>query len=220
MATSFIFVVVTVTCLFQMSVHKSLAFLIRHRTIGCLIDSCRSCDNCAQDLENYCPKPILTYNSLVYDDSTTFGGFSDKVVIDHHYVLHFPNNLPLYVASPLLCAGIIVYNPMKYFGFSEPGKHLGVVGLGGLGHMAIKFGKAFGLMVSMINTLASKEKEVLERLGADSFLVSRDPDQMQVAMATQMVSSTQSFFDDGVQDRKRRRVYSGDWVNGQSYFPH
>ncbi|XP_042506929.1 probable mannitol dehydrogenase [Macadamia integrifolia] len=152
--------------------------------VGCLVDSCRSCDNCAQDLENYCPKLILTYNSIFYDGSTTFGGFSDKVVVDHHFVLRFPDNLSLDGASPLLCAGITVYSPMKYFGFSEPGKHLGVVGLGGLGHMAVKFGKAFGLKVTVISTSASKEKEALERLGADSFLVSRDPDQMQAAMGT------------------------------------
>ncbi|XP_042517284.1 probable mannitol dehydrogenase [Macadamia integrifolia] len=156
-------------------------------TVGCLIDSCHSCDNCTQDLENYYPKLIqliLTYNSLFYNGSTTFGGFSDKVVVDHHYVLHFPNNLLLDAASPLLCAGITVYNPMKYFGFSEPGKHLGVVGLGGLGHMAVKFGNAFGIKVLVISTSASKQKEVLERLGADSFLVSRDPDQIQATMGT------------------------------------
>ncbi|XP_042479827.1 probable mannitol dehydrogenase [Macadamia integrifolia] len=136
------------------------------------------------DLENYCPKPILTYNYVIYDGSTTFGGFSDKVVVDHHYVLRFPDNLPLNAASPLLCVGITVYSPMKYFGFSEPGKHRGVVGLGGLGHMAIKFGKAFRLNVLVISPSTSKEKEALERLGADSFLVSRDLDQMQAAMGT------------------------------------
>ncbi|KAJ4966327.1 hypothetical protein NE237_018176 [Protea cynaroides] len=152
--------------------------------LGCFVGSCRSCDNCAQDLENYCQKNILTYNSVYYDGSVNYGGFSDIIVVDQHFVISFPDNLLLEAAAPLLCAGITVYSPMKYFGFGEPGKHLGVVGLGGLGHMAVKFGKAFGLKITVISTSASKEKEALERLGADSFLISRDPDQMQAAIGT------------------------------------
>jgi len=90
--------------------------------------------------------------------------------------------LPLERVAPLMCAGITVYSPMKYFGLNEPGKHLGVVGLGGLGHMAVKFGKAFGMRVTVISSSPSKEKEAMELLGADSFLVSSVPEQMQVRM--------------------------------------
>ncbi|KAF9600008.1 hypothetical protein IFM89_002481 [Coptis chinensis] len=101
-----------------------------------MVGSCRSCDRCAKDLENYCTKIILTYNSPDHDGTKTYGGYSDMVVVDEHFVINFPNNILLDRAAPLLlCAGIIVYSPMKYFGLSKPGMHLGVVGLGGLGHV-------------------------------------------------------------------------------------
>ncbi|XP_077224707.1 putative mannitol dehydrogenase [Tasmannia lanceolata] len=152
--------------------------------VGCMVGACHSCDNCEKGLENYCPKMILTYNSVYHDGTMTYGGYSDMLVINEHFVVHFPENMPLDAGAPLLCAGITVYSPLKYFGLSEPGKHLGVVGLGGLGHVAVKFAKAFGLKVTVISTSPSKEKEAIERLGADSFLVSRDPAQMQAAMGT------------------------------------
>lgn len=95
------------------------------------------------------------------------------------YVVHIPDNLPLDAAAPLLCAGITVYSPMKQHGMLQPGKKLGVVGLGGLGHVAVKFGKAFGLHVTVISTSPSKEKEARDQLGADNFLISTDLKQMQ-----------------------------------------
>jgi cinnamyl-alcohol dehydrogenase len=98
------------------------------------------------------------------------------------FVVKVPENLPLDAAAPLLCAGITVYNPMKYFQMTEPGKSLGVVGLGGLGHMAVKFGKAFGLQVAVISTSPSKEKEVREILAVDHFVISKDEKQMQAAV--------------------------------------
>ncbi|XP_058081244.1 probable mannitol dehydrogenase isoform X2 [Magnolia sinica] len=152
--------------------------------VGCLVGSCKSCSNCEQDLENYCLKLILTYNSTYHDGTMTYGGYSDMVVVNENFVIRFPESLPLEGGAPLLCAGITVYSPMRYFGLDEPGKHLGVVGLGGLGHVAVKFAKAFGLKVTVISTSPSKEKEAIERLGADSFLVSREPAQMQAAMGT------------------------------------
>ncbi|CAJ2647329.1 unnamed protein product [Trifolium pratense] len=94
------------------------------------------------------------------------------------------DELPLDAAAPLLCAGITVYSPLRYFGLDKPGLHVGVVGLGGLGHMAVKFAKAFGTKVTVISTSPSKEKEAIKNLGADSFLISRDKDQMKAAMGT------------------------------------
>ncbi|XP_042971218.1 probable cinnamyl alcohol dehydrogenase 9 isoform X1 [Carya illinoinensis] len=152
--------------------------------VGVLVGSCKKCDSCQQDLENYCPQVIFTYNSLYHDGTITYGGYSDAVVVEECYVLRFPDNLPPDAGAPLLCAGITVYSPMKYYGMTEPGKHLGVAGLGGLGHVAVKFGKAFGLRVTVISTSPKKEDEAINRLGADAFLVSSDPAKMKVAMGT------------------------------------
>ncbi|KAI3849434.1 hypothetical protein MKX03_030830 [Papaver bracteatum] len=152
--------------------------------IGCLVGACQSCDNCTQDLENYCANMILTYNSTYHDGSTNYGGFSDIKVANERYVVRFPDSLPLDAGAPLLCAGITVYSPMNYYGLGVPGKHLGIVGLGGLGHVAVKFAKAFGTKVTVISTSPDKKKEAIQNLGADYFLVSRDPDQKQAAMST------------------------------------
>ncbi|CAN6542061.1 unnamed protein product [Malus baccata var. baccata] len=134
--------------------------------VGCMVGSCRSCNNCTQDLENYCPKMVWTYNKHHEDGSRTF------------------DNLLLQGAAPMLCAGITVYSPMRYFGLMEPGKHLGVVGLGGLGHLAVKFAKAVGAKVTVISTSPNKKKEAVEQLGVDEFLISHDQEQLQVAMGT------------------------------------
>ncbi|KAJ6825450.1 8-hydroxygeraniol dehydrogenase-like [Iris pallida] len=152
--------------------------------VGCLVGSCRSCGSCEQNLENYCPKLIFTYGSLNTDGTKTYGGYSDMIVVNEHYVVKYPENLPMDKGAPLLCAGITVYSPMKQFGLDESGKHLGVVGLGGLGHVAVKFGKAFGMRVTVISSSPKKEKEAIEKLGADAFLVSSNPEQMQAAIGT------------------------------------
>ncbi|GKU98680.1 hypothetical protein SLEP1_g11652 [Rubroshorea leprosula] len=152
--------------------------------VGCLIGACRSCENCVDDLENYCPNLIMTYNSPYYDGTKTYGGFSDSMVVNEHFIVRFPDSIPLDAASPLLCAGITVYSPLKYYGLGEPGKHVGIVGLGGLGHLAVKFAKALGCKVTAISTSPNKKNEALENLGADSFLVSSDTDQIQAAMGT------------------------------------
>ncbi|PQP99849.1 putative mannitol dehydrogenase [Prunus yedoensis var. nudiflora] len=115
------------------------------------------------------PKVVWTYNKHHEDGSRTFGGYSDKIVVDEHFVVQIPKNLPLQGTAPMLCAGITVYSPMRYFGLMEPGKHLGVVGLGGLGHMAVKFAKAVGAKVTVISTSPNKKKEAVEQLGVDEF---------------------------------------------------
>lgn len=148
--------------------------------VGCMVGSCRSCDSCSNHLENYCPQMILTYGAKYYDGTTTYGGYSDFMVCDEHFVVKIPENLPLDHGAPLLCAGITVYSPLKYFGLDKPGVHVGVVGLGGLGHMAVKFAKAMGAKVTIISTSPNKKQEAIERLGADSFLVSRDQDEVKV----------------------------------------
>ncbi|KAK8673869.1 hypothetical protein V6N13_112178 [Hibiscus sabdariffa] len=152
--------------------------------VGYLVGSCDSCDSCKDDLENYCPKTILTSGAKYHDGSITYGGYSDTMVADEQFIVRIPENLPLDAAAPLLCAGITVYSPLKYYGLDKPGLHIGVVGLGGLGHVAVKFAKAMGVKVTVISTSLTKKKEALENLGADSFLVSRDNDQLQGASGT------------------------------------
>jgi cinnamyl-alcohol dehydrogenase len=98
--------------------------------VGVMVESCQTCENCQQDLDNYCPKLVFTYNSP-YKGTRTYGGYSDFVVVHQRYVLQFPANLPLAAGAPLLCAGITVYSPMLYYVMTEPGKYLGVAGLGG-----------------------------------------------------------------------------------------
>lgn len=149
--------------------------------VGCMVWSCQQCDSCSKEQEQYCEKVVWTYNSIYLDGSPTFGGYSSLMVCDQRFVVKIPENLPFDAAAPLLCAGITVYSPMQYFQMTEPGKSLGVVGLGGLGHMAVKFGKAFGLKVTVISTSPKKEKEAREDLGADHFLISKDEKQMQDA---------------------------------------
>ncbi|XP_073059129.1 probable cinnamyl alcohol dehydrogenase 9 [Primulina eburnea] len=153
--------------------------------VGVIVGSCRTCSICEQDLENYCPKLVFTYNALDKDGTKTYGGYSDIIVVDQHFVLRFPDNIPSDSGAPLLCAGITVYSPMKYYGMTDqPGKHLGVAGLGGLGHVAVKFGKAFGLKVTVISRSSDKADEAINKLGADAFIVSSDPAQLKAALGT------------------------------------
>ncbi|KAK6258767.1 hypothetical protein SCA6_013242 [Theobroma cacao] len=152
--------------------------------VGCMVGSCQSCDSCTNKLENYCPKMILTYGAKYYDGTITYGGYSNNMVADEHFIVRIPDNLPLDAAAPLLCAGITVYSPLRYYGLDKPDLHVGVVGLGGLGHVAVKFAKAMGAKVTVISTSPNKKKEALEKLGADSFLVSRDQEQLQAAIGT------------------------------------
>ncbi|XP_010472167.1 PREDICTED: cinnamyl alcohol dehydrogenase 3 isoform X1 [Camelina sativa] len=150
--------------------------------VGVIIGSCQSCESCNQDLENYCSKLVFTYNSRSSDGTRNQGGYSDVIVVDHRFVLRFPDGLPSDAGAPLLCAGITVYSPMKYYGMTEDsGKHLGV---SGLGHIAVKIGKAFGLRVTVISRSSEKEREAIDRLGADAFLVTTDSQKMKDAVGT------------------------------------
>jgi D-arabinose 1-dehydrogenase-like Zn-dependent alcohol dehydrogenase len=149
-----------------------------------MVSSCKNCDACGKGLEQYCPTCVYTYGSKDDDGSVTQGGYSNVMVIREDFALKMPANLPMDAAAPLLCAGITVYSPMKHFGMADGGKNFGVVGLGGLGHMAAKIAKAFGMNVTVISTSPKKEKEARENLLADNFIVSKDPAQMKAAAQT------------------------------------
>ncbi|KAK8964838.1 putative cinnamyl alcohol dehydrogenase 6 [Platanthera guangdongensis] len=153
--------------------------------VGCIAASCLKCDMCESYEENYCENMQLTYGGVFWDGSMTYGGYSTMIVSHKRFVVKMPENLPLDAAAPLLCAGITMFSPMKQNGMlNKPGKRLGIVGLGGLGHVGVKLGKAFGLHVTVISTSPSKEDEAKRRLGADDFLVSTDPVQMEASRKT------------------------------------
>ncbi|AQK41014.1 putative cinnamyl alcohol dehydrogenase 5 [Zea mays] len=152
--------------------------------VGCMVNSCQSCGSCDEDFENSCRAVIFTYNSVDRDGTVTYGGYSSSVVVHERFVVRFPDAMPLDRGAPLLCAGITVYSPMKYHGLNVPGKHVGVMGLGGLGHVAVKFAKAFGAKVTVISTSPGKKQEALDRLGADAFVVSKDAEEMKAAAST------------------------------------
>ena len=139
--------------------------------VGCFVDSCRSCPQCAAGEEQYCEKGMVaTYGSI--DPSTgesTQGGYSTRITVHQDYVLRIPDGLPLDRAAPLLCAGITTWSPLRHFGL-EPGDELGVVGLGGLGHMAVKLGVALGARVTVLST-SERKREDAARLGAQGFEV-------------------------------------------------
>jgi alcohol dehydrogenase (NADP+) len=146
--------------------------------VGCLVDSDRICPQCKAGFEQYCPNLTLTFNSPdKYLGGVTYGGYSASIVVDEHFVLRVPSNLNVAGAAPLLCAGITTYSPMRHWGVSK-GKKVGVVGLGGLGHMAVKFAHAFGAHVVVFTTSPGKKEDAL-RLGADDVVVSRNADEMQ-----------------------------------------
>ncbi|OWM74957.1 hypothetical protein CDL15_Pgr021308 [Punica granatum] len=150
--------------------------------IGYLATSCLECEYCASSQENYCDQLQSTYNGVFWDGSITYGGYSKMIVADHRYVVRIPDSLPMDSAAPLLCAGITVFTPFKDNQLLDsPRKKIGIVGLGGLGHVAVKFGKAFGHHVTVISTSPSKEAEAKQRLGADEFIISTSADQMKAA---------------------------------------
>lgn len=147
--------------------------------VGCLVDSCRDCTNCKRGLEQYCYNgSVGTYNSYEKDGSgITYGGYSKQIVVNKDFVLHIPENLPLENVAPLLCAGITTYSPLRHWKISK-GHKVGINGLGGLGHMAVKFAASFGAEVTMLSTSPSKEADA-RRLGAHKFLLSKDEFQME-----------------------------------------
>lgn len=145
--------------------------------VGCMVDSDHVCRECAAGFEQFCPNGVFTYNSPdKHQNGVTYGGYSDSIVVDERFVLRVPANLDLAGAAPLLCAGITTYSPMRHWGVTK-GKKVGVVGLGGLGHMAVKFAHAFGAHVVVFTTSPNKKDDAL-RLGADEVVVSRHANEM------------------------------------------
>lgn len=147
--------------------------------VGCIVDSCRECASCKQDLEQYCiPGFTGTYNGAdKHLGGYTFGGYSERVVVDENYVLRVPENLDLAAVAPILCAGVTTWSPLKHWNVTK-GSKVAVVGLGGLGHMAIKLAKALGAHVTLFSRTPNKEKDALE-LGADEVIISTDEQQME-----------------------------------------
>jgi uncharacterized zinc-type alcohol dehydrogenase-like protein len=142
--------------------------------VGCLVDSCRTCSSCKDDLQQYCENGFsATYNSLEQDKVTrTYGGYADKIVVNEDFVLRVPQNLPLAAVAPLLCAGITTYSPLRHWNVRK-GQKVGIVGLGGLGHMGVKFAEAFGAEVYVLTTSPSKRADA-QKLGAKDIIVSSD----------------------------------------------
>lgn len=146
--------------------------------VGCLVDSCHTCDSCKNDLEQYCLTGFTgTYGSAdKHLGGYTYGGYSQKIVVDEHFVLKVPSNLDLAAVAPLLCAGITTWSPLRHWKVTK-GSKVAVVGLGGLGHMAIKLAKGLGAEVTLFSRTPDKEKDALA-LGADAVIISTDSNQM------------------------------------------
>lgn len=146
--------------------------------VGCMVDSCRTCDSCKKDLEQFCEKGMtLTYNSPdKHLGGMTYGGYSQSIVVDEAFVLRVPKNLDLAAAAPLLCAGITTYSPLRHWKVGK-GQKVGIVGLGGLGHMGVKFANAFGAHVVVFTTSPGKTQDAL-RLGAHEVVISKNKDDM------------------------------------------
>jgi uncharacterized zinc-type alcohol dehydrogenase-like protein len=152
--------------------------------VGCFVDSCRTCCNCKSGEEQFCEKHVsFSYNGTEQDMKTpTYGGYSSQMTVDEKYALRISPNLDLKAVAPLLCAGITTYSPLKHWKVG-PNSKVAILGLGGLGHMGVKFAKAFGAHTTVISTSQSKEADA-KRLGADAFLLSSDAEQVQKAAQT------------------------------------
>jgi alcohol dehydrogenase (NADP+) len=145
--------------------------------VGCLVDSCGTCPDCRQDQEQYCDQPVFTYNS--HDRHTggvTYGGYSNRIIVDQRFVLKVSERLDPAAVAPLLCAGITTWSPLRHWRVGS-GQKVGVVGLGGLGHMGVKFAHAFGAEVVLFTTSPGKAGDA-HRLGADEVVVSKNADEM------------------------------------------
>ncbi len=146
--------------------------------VGCLVDSCRTCPDCKDDLEQFCNNPTFTYNSEdTISGGNTYGGYSTQIVVDQHFVLHISDKLDPAAAAPLLCAGITTYSPLKHWRIGK-GHKVGIVGLGGLGHMGVKFARALGAQVVLFTTSPSKIEDA-KRLGAHEVVISKNQVEME-----------------------------------------
>jgi uncharacterized zinc-type alcohol dehydrogenase-like protein len=152
--------------------------------VGCLVDSCKECDNCKEGLEQYCSNGMVgTYNGQQKDGSgNTYGGYSNSIIVREEFVLRIPTNLPLDGVAPLLCAGITTYSPLRHWKVGK-GQKVAVLGLGGLGHMGVKLAVAMGADVTMLSHTPSKEKDA-KRLGAHHFILTSDQEQLKSAMGS------------------------------------
>ena len=151
--------------------------------VGCMVGSCGVCPDCQDDLEQYCNNAEFTYNSPdKHSGGTNYGGYSGQIVVNQDFVLHISDKLDLAAAAPLLCAGITTYSPLKHWNVSK-GDKVGVVGLGGLGHMAIKFAHAFGAHVVLFTTSPGKTEDA-KRIGADEVVISKNPEEMDKHIAS------------------------------------
>ncbi|MDR6975661.1 putative zinc-type alcohol dehydrogenase-like protein [Streptomyces sp. 3330] len=141
--------------------------------VGCLVDSCRECDNCKAGLEQYCTGgSVGTYNAVGKDGEPTYGGYAQKIVVDENYVVRIPDGLSLDIAAPLLCAGITTYSPLKHWN-AGPGKKVAILGMGGLGHMGVKIAHALGAEVTVLSQSLRKKDDGL-KLGADHYYATSD----------------------------------------------
>ncbi len=152
--------------------------------VGCMVDSCQECDSCKEDLEQFCENgATLTYNSKdEHLGGHTFGGYAEQIVVDKEFVLKVPENIDAKAAAPLLCAGITTYSPLRHWNVKK-GDKIGVIGLGGLGHMGVKFAHAIGAHVVMITTSPSKSEDA-KKLGADEVLISKNEEDMKKQAGT------------------------------------
>lgn len=149
--------------------------------VGCMVDSCKECDACNEGLEQYCEVGnVQTYNAVMLDGETpTYGGYSEQITVLERFVVRIPDNIPLEKAAPLLCAGITTYSPLRHWN-AGPGKSVAVVGLGGLGHAAVKLAHAMGAKVTVISRTLNKKADA-ERMGATDYVATSDPDALQKA---------------------------------------
>lgn len=140
--------------------------------VGNIVDACRTCQHCLDGLEQYCAKRVLAYNALGYDGERTYGGYSEKTVVDERFVVRIPDNIALDKAAPLLCAGITMYSPLRHWK-AGPGTRVGIVGFGGLGHVGVQMSKAFGAHTTVLDLSEAKRADAM-RLGADAYVVASD----------------------------------------------
>nr|ANQ45224.1 tetrahydroalstonine synthase 4 [Catharanthus roseus] len=148
--------------------------------VGGHVGACEKCELCINGVENNCPEAESTDGF----SGKNFGGCSNIMVVNEKYAVVWPENLPLHSGVPLLCAGITTYSPLRRYGLDKPGLNIGIAGLGGLGHLAIRFAKAFGAKVTLISSSVKKKREALEKFGVDSFLLNSNPEEMQGAYGT------------------------------------
>ncbi|KAA9163291.1 NAD(P)-dependent alcohol dehydrogenase [Amycolatopsis acidicola] len=158
--------------------------------VGCMVDSCRECDNCRAGLEQFCRKGFTpTYNAIQADGSPTQGGYSEKIVVDEDFAVRIPESIPLPNAAPLLCAGITLYSPLKAWG-AGPGKRVAILGFGGLGHVGVQLSKALGAHTTVLDLSLDKREDGL-RLGADEYRATTDPETLkELADSFDLIVST------------------------------